>query len=103
DLDIIAARRNGPLVVLRNNRDGTFKSLQPFADVETVRAFVWADFDNDGAPDAAFLDAQGQIHVFMNERSGQFRQREVPLELGKCLALAVADVTDDGVFDLLAL
>ena len=101
--DIIAAPRHGPPLVLRNNRDGTFKALQPFAGVEAVRAFVWADFDNDGAPDAAFLDAEGKIHVFANERSGQFRKREVPSDHGKALALAVADVTDDGVFDLLAL
>src|SRR5262249_55267128 len=103
DLDLIVAPRAGPPVVLRNNGDGTFKVITPFAGIEGARDFVWADFDNDGAPDAAFLDAAGKIHVFANERSGQFRERPVPLDVGRCLALAVADVTDDGVFDLIAL
>jgi cytochrome c-type biogenesis protein CcmH/NrfG len=103
DLDIIAAPRRGPPVVLRNNRDGTFTAVKPFADVGAVRDFVWADFDNDGAPDAAFLDAEGGVHVFANERAGQFRKRELPAGLGKGAALAATDVNNDGVFDLLIL
>jgi tetratricopeptide (TPR) repeat protein len=103
DLDLIVAPRAGPVVVLRNNGDGTFKVIKPFAGVEGVRAFVWADFDNDGAPDAAFLDARGKVHVFANERLGQFRERELPDGLGKGAALAAADLNDDGVYDLLIL
>jgi tetratricopeptide (TPR) repeat protein len=103
DLDIILAPRAGPPLVLRNNREGTFKVIKPFAGVESVRAFAWVDLDNDGAPEAVFLDAQGRLHIYTNERLGQFRERELPQGLGKYLALAVADVTDDGVFDLLAL
>jgi len=90
-------------VVLRNNRDGTFTALRLFPGVEAARDFVWADLDNDGAADAAFLDAKGQVHVFANERLGQFRKREGPSGVGKGLALAVADVTDDGALDLLVL
>ena len=103
DLDLIVAPRQGEPVVLRNNRDGTFKALRLFPGVTGVRDFVWADLDNDGAADAVFLDAQGKVHLFANERLGQFRRRETPAGLGKALALAVADVTDDGVFDLLIL
>jgi tetratricopeptide (TPR) repeat protein len=103
DLDLIVAPLAGPVIVLRNNGDGTFKVIKPFPGVEGARAFVWADLDNDGAPDAAFLDAGGKIHVFANERAGQFRERQVPDGLGKSLALAVADVNDDGVYDLIAL
>jgi tetratricopeptide (TPR) repeat protein len=103
DLDIIAAPRDGPPVVLRNNRDGTFTVKKPFAGVSSVRDFAWVDLDNDGAPDAAFLDAQGGVHVFANERSGLFRKRDVPANLGKIVALSAADVTDDGFFELLLL
>ncbi len=102
DLDVIAAPHEGPPVVLRNNGDGTFKLIKPFAGVQSVRGFVWADFDNDGAPDAALLDEQGKVHVFTNQRSGQFQERTVP-DMGKCLALAVANVTDDSLLSLLAL
>jgi hypothetical protein len=103
DLDVILAPRQGEPVVLRNNRDGTFKALHLFPGVDGARAFAWADLDNDGAPDAAFLDARGQVHLFANERLAQFRRRETPAGLGTGLALAVADVNDDGLFDLLVL
>jgi hypothetical protein len=103
DLDIIAARRTGPPVVLRNNRDGTFKAVEVFPGVDGARAFVWADFDNDGAPDAAFLDAKGRLHVFANERSGLFTRRQVPADLPPAVSLAVADLSHEGVFDLLLL
>src|SRR5262249_61370230 len=93
--------RNGRIAARRNSRDGPFKRLSPFAGVERARAFVWADLDNDGAADATFLDAQGKVHLFANERLGQFRKRDTPSGLGKGLALAVADVTDDRILDLL--
>ncbi|MFL5245761.1 MAG: FG-GAP-like repeat-containing protein [Gemmataceae bacterium] len=103
DLDIVLAPRAGEPVVLRNNRDGTFKVVKPFAGVEGLRDFVWADFDNDGAPDAAMLDVQGKLHLFANERSGLFRSIRPPEKLGKLLALAVLDADNDGALDLLDL
>jgi tetratricopeptide (TPR) repeat protein len=103
DMDIILARRKGPPVVLRNNFDETFTALELFPGVEGARAFAWLDLDNDGAPDAAFLDSAGKLHVFMNKRSGVFQRRDVPDPHGRYAALAVADVNDDGVLDLIAL
>src|SRR5262249_34177532 len=94
-------RRAGPPLLLRNNRDGTFRALPIFPGVEGLRAFAWGDLDNDGAPDAALVDARGKLHVFANESSGQFRRRTV--EAPACAAVAVADVNDDGTFDLVAL
>ncbi len=103
DLDIIAAPVSGPPVVLRNNRDGTFTVVKLFPGVSEVRAFAWGDLDNDGAADAAFLDKDGKLHVFMNEHLSRFRRRDVPAELGKGLALAVANLTEDSRFSLLVL
>ncbi len=103
DLDLIVAPRAGPPFVLRNNGDGTFKVVKPFVGVEGARAFAWADFDNDGAPDAAFLDAQGKPHIFINERAGQFTERAMPDGAGKYLALAAADVNNNGVVSWIAL
>ncbi len=103
DLDLIAAPRSGPVLVLRNTGDGTFKVVKPFAGVTDIRAFVWIDLDNDGAPDAAFLDSAGKLHVFMNEWAGQFHERSLPGGIGNLLALAVGDVTVDGLFNLLTL
>jgi tetratricopeptide (TPR) repeat protein len=103
DLDLIVARRSGATLVLRNNRDGSFKTLETFASVKDARAFVWADLDNDGAADAVFLDAEGNLHAFANERAGQFSPWPFPKSLGTVLALTVADVNDDGVFDIVVL
>lgn len=103
DLDIVLAPRSGPPIVLRNNGDSTFRVAKMFLGVEGPRAFVWADLDNDGAPDAAFLDGKGQLYFYVNNRAAQFQIRLAPKELGRLAALAVADVNDDGVFDLLAL
>jgi Tfp pilus assembly protein PilF len=102
DLDIVLAAKDGPPVVLRNNGDGTFAELHPFEGVSGLRDFAWADFDGDGDPDAALLDARGNLFVFTNERAGQFRRRPTPQGLS-AVALGVADVNGDGLFDLLLL
>ena len=63
-------------------------SMQPFEGVAALRDFAWADLDGDGDPDAALLDARGQLAVFTNERAGQFRARAVAAEPGPAVALA---------------
>jgi tetratricopeptide (TPR) repeat protein len=102
DLDLILGQVNGPTLALRNNGDGTFKVLQTFAAVQNLRAFVWADLDADGAPDAALLDSQGKLHIFANERSGFYRERALP-PMGATAAVTVADLNNDGVLDLAVL
>ena len=102
DLDIVLGSSGGLPVVLRNNGDGTFLAIHPFAGIAGVRGFAWADLDGDGNPDAAIIDGAGRLHVFMNERQGQFRERPLPAGLRLVKAIAVADANNDGVLDLLA-
>jgi tetratricopeptide (TPR) repeat protein len=104
DIDLIVARRTGEPLLLRNNRNGTFTPKPIFPGVEAARCLAWADLDNDGAADAALVDAEGKLHIFMNERSGHFVRRMKGPELpGKIVALTEGDVNDDGVFDLVVL
>jgi len=106
DLDLVAAREDGPPVVLRNNGDGTFATRPYFDEVSAVRAFAWADLDADGPPEAAVLDAEGRLHVYDNRRSAtpRFRRRALPDTLGGPFrALAVTDVNADATTDLLLL
>ncbi|MFB6247491.1 MAG: FG-GAP-like repeat-containing protein [Salinibacter sp.] len=105
DLDLMAARREGAPVVLRNNGDGTFATRPYFDETTAVRAFAWADLDNDGPPEAAMLDAEGRLHVYDNRRSAtpRFQRRSLPDTLGPARALTVSDVNADGTLDLLLL
>ncbi|HEY9285317.1 MAG TPA: FG-GAP-like repeat-containing protein, partial [Pyrinomonadaceae bacterium] len=102
DLDIVVGVRDGATIVLRNNGDGTFAEQRPFEETSGLMDFVWADLDGDGDPDAALLEDGGRIEVYTNERTGQFYERPPPPSVGAD-ALAVADLNDDGRFDLLAL
>ena len=103
DLDFVVAPRSGPPIVLRNNGDGTFKVLKDlFPGVAEARDFAWADFNDDGAPDPAFLDAHGKLTVFFNQRRGQFAAIPLPdAAAAGGMALAAADVNDDGILELL--
>ena len=100
DLDIVVGGGHGPPPVLRNNGDGTFTEIHPFANVSPISGFAWADLDADGDPDAAVVDDKGALHVFNNERQGQFTERPVPSADAPAKAVGVMDVDNDGVFDL---
>ena len=99
DLDLVLGSQSGVPAVLRNNGDGTFVEIQPFAGVSGLLDFAWADLDADGDPDAALIDGEENLHVFSNERQGQFTERPVPGT--GVLAINVLDVNNDGVLDLI--
>ncbi len=61
DLDIVLGAASGLPTVLRNNGDGTFKPIHPFAAISGIRQFVWADLNGDGNPDASLIDGAGQL------------------------------------------
>lgn len=102
DLDIVLGAKDSVPIVLRNNGDGRFLAIHPFAGITGMRGFAWADLDGDGNPDAAIIDGAGRLHVIMNMRQGQFRERALPAGLPLVKAIAVADANNDGVLDLLA-
>jgi Flp pilus assembly protein TadD len=101
DLDVVLGSRQGVApTVLRNNGDGTFLEIHPFNGISGLQGLAWADLDADGDPDAALVDGGGKLHVFSNERQGQFRERSLPTNLPPVLAINVADINSDGVLDL---
>ncbi len=102
DLDIVVGAKDGLPTVLRNNGDGTFQAIHPFTGISGIRQFVWADLNGDGNPDASLIDGSGQLHIFINDRSGRFHEQAVPADFSDVKAIAVADVNRNGVLALLA-
>lgn len=102
DLDVVLGEKSGEPTVLRNNGDDTFAVIHPFPGVSGLAQLAWADLDGDGDPDAALIDGAGKLHIFANERAGQFRERPLPANFPPVKAISVADVNNDGVLDLLA-
>ena len=101
DLDLILATRDAAPVMLRNNSDGSFAAESPFGTASRVRGFVWADLDGEGVPDAALLDDQGVLRVYLNLRGGGFVERQLPGQVPRLAAIAVAEVSGDGIIDVL--
>ena len=103
DLDLVVGTRGEtPTRLLRNNGDGTFAVQQPFPGVSAVRAFLWADLDGEGVPDAALLDGRGQVHVFLSLRGGVFQADTLPAT-SVVTAIAAAEATGDERDDLVLL
>jgi len=100
DLDIVLGKKQGVPQVLRNNGDDTFTVIEPFPGLSGLQAFAWADFDSDGNADAAIVDGSSRLHIFHNERQGQFREVTLPADLAAVKAIGVADTNNDGVLDL---
>jgi tetratricopeptide (TPR) repeat protein len=126
DLDVwLSPARQNPNVhttpiVLRNNGNGTFEILSPFkigydenvTDPDGRPLAMWqadmvsADVDGDGDPDVAMISDGGasgswRLRVFSNERLGQYRERQVPKEIGDVRSLNAADLSGDGMIDFI--
>jgi Tfp pilus assembly protein PilF len=95
DLDILLGALSGPPTLLRNNGDGTFTPGTPFPHISGLRQLVWVDLNGDGNPDAALIDAANHLHIFLNQRSGNFTESPIPVLPGETKAIAAADLSSN--------
>lgn len=102
DLDLVVAPDAGGPVVLRNNTDGTFAAMRPFASNAAMHDFVWADLDGEGTPDATFVSRDGDVTVFLNDRGGRFQAPQT-VPVGPAVSIVPASVSNSAGFDVLAL
>jgi len=92
DLDILLGSLSGPPTLLRNNGDSTFTPATPFPHISGLRQLTWVDLNGDGNPDAALIDRAGRLHLFLNQRSGNFTEAPIPTLPGETKAIAAADL-----------
>jgi tetratricopeptide (TPR) repeat protein len=100
DLDVVTGAERGVPAILRNNGDGTWRRTQPFAGLDGLRDFAWADLDHDGDPDAAAIDGAGTLRVFANLQAGQFVPFPDVPDASRASAITAGDLDADGRLDL---
>ncbi len=100
DLDVVLGTKAGLPSVLRNDGDGTFAVEHPFAGISGIRQFAWADLNGDGNPDASLIDGSGNLHIFLNERTGKFNEAALPRAFTSVSAICVADTGNDALLRL---
>lgn len=100
DLDLLLTGRE-QTILLRNNGDGTFNALTAFEESVDAVNFLWADLNDDGAPEGVLLTADGELFVYENLRGGTFADGE--RITGDIAAVSVGDVNADSRFELVSL
>jgi len=107
DVDLLVVTRDGPPVLLKNLRDGSFSDvasevgLRPAsADGAGFTAVAAGDVNKDGYPDFYFGRAQGPGILALSDR-GRFVITQAPSSARSAVAAIFVDYDNDGLLDLL--
>ena len=98
---------NGSVSVLHGNGDGTFQSAVPFGTNSNPQSVAIGDFNSDGIPDLAVVNAittitqgPGTVSILLGNGDGTF-QPEIEFPAGSGAgAIVSADFDGDGKLDL---
>jgi tetratricopeptide (TPR) repeat protein len=107
DVDLLVVAHDGPLVLLKNLRDGSFTDVasgvglaSASADGAGFMAVAAGDVNKDGYPDFYFGRAQGPGVLVLSDR-GRFVITPAPSSAGAAVAAIFVDYDNDGLLDLL--
>jgi hypothetical protein len=99
-LDVAAAGAGG-IFVLVGLGDGTFEPARKLATPAGLRSVVGDDLDLDGTTDLVLAGGANQVFVALNDGEGSFPEFAANTVGGMPAQVAVADVDDDTLPDLL--
>jgi serine protease len=103
DTDLVAAPMSGALIVLTHGSGSSFTTSTVPNSSDTGNDIAVGDVDGDGRPDV--VSTNGDLQVLHNEEDGWRRTDHVPVggipELNDLSSIAIADVTGDGLLDVL--
>ena len=106
DVDLLVVAHDGPPVLLKNLRDGSFSDVasgvglaSASADGTGFTAVAAADVNKDGYPDFYFGRGQGPGVLALSDR-GRFLIRPAPESARSATAAIFVDYDNDGLLDL---
>ena len=98
--EIVAARRDGGNVVLRNRGGLQFEAVATGIDASLgAHAIAAVDLDNDGDRDVV-LAAANVAYLFANQGNGTFREAGQLIDSGMTEHVLATDLDSDGALDL---
>ncbi|MBO3698872.1 VCBS repeat-containing protein [Roseivirga sp. E12] len=111
DMDLISGTRSTPFaygipgsIHLYENRDQVFSEIKDnpaFKNIGMMTAGIVTDIDNDGDADVVVAGEWMNVKIFKNN-GGAFEVNELPNTSGLWHSLAVADMNNDGLIDIIA-
>jgi Flp pilus assembly protein TadD len=108
DVDLLIVNRDGPPILFKNLRDGTFSDVAaevgltlPSADSSDFTTVAAADVNKDGYPDFFFGRARDRGLLALSDRRGRFVVTAAPEASRSATASQFLDYDNDGLLDLL--